>query len=85
MDDALSALIRSANEVVSLFVAPGMVLALGLCFFFVAIPQCRALRGYTRSRSLMGVAFLLYGAALIAEHVSAVAAVSVGRWHASSS
>lgn len=72
MDDALSALIRSANEVVSLFVAPGMVLALGLCFFFVAIPQCRALRGYTRSRSLMGVAFLLYGAALIAEHVSAV-------------
>ena len=66
MDDALSALIRSANEVVSLFVAPGMVLALGLCFFFVAIPQCRALRGYTRSRSLMGVAFLLYGAALIA-------------------
>ena len=72
MDDTLSALIRSANEVVSLFVAPGMVLALGLCFFFVAIPQCRALRSYTRSRSLMGVAFLLYGAALIAEHVSAV-------------
>lgn len=78
MDDALSALIRSANEVVSLFVAPGMVLALGLCFFFVAIPQCRALRGYTRSRSLMGVAFLLYGAALIAEHVSAVGGGVVG-------
>ena len=40
-----------------------MTIALGLCFFFIAIPQCQSLECYKRSRFLMGITFVVYGLA----------------------
>lgn len=47
-----------------------MTIALGLCFFFIAIPQCQSLECYKRSRILMGITFVVYGLAIILEQIA---------------
>ncbi len=51
------------------YLAPGLLTALGLCFFFIKIPQEHSLDRYRRSRRLMGITFVLYGMAILIDDV----------------
>ncbi|MGM9846847.1 MAG: helix-turn-helix domain-containing protein [Muribaculaceae bacterium] len=62
-------IIELADKFFNIYIAPGIMIALGLCFFFVSIPECRSLDSYKRSRLLMGVAFVVYGLALMVEQI----------------
>ena len=55
-----------------------MTIALGLCFFFIAIPQCQSLECYKRSRFLMGITFVMYGLAIILEQITLKGSSSSG-------
>ncbi|HBC29443.1 MAG TPA: hypothetical protein DC006_07340 [Prevotellaceae bacterium] len=61
-------LIHIANIIVSLFLAPGMILALGIAVWGVAYTHCESLACYARARRIVGATFVLYGLALVAEH-----------------
>ncbi len=60
----------SAAYSVMVCLAPGLLLALGLCFFFIKIPQCSSLVGYRSSRKLMAITFVLYGMAILLDEAS---------------
>lgn len=67
-----------ANTFVYVYLVPGMTIALGLCFFFIAIPQCQSLECYKRSRFLMGITFVVYGLAIILEQITLKGSSSSG-------
>lgn len=62
-------LITQADQLVSLYLAPGMMLSLGLALWHVAYDHTAPLRCYTRARSIMAATFILYGLALVVEHI----------------
>ena len=56
------------NDILTYYVLPGLVLAFGLCFHFVHVPQDEAgLRGYRMARRMMGYAYLAFFVALVVE------------------
>ena len=59
-----------ADALMNIYIAPGMMISMGLCFFFVTFSQCQALECYKRSRWLMGVTFVVYGLALMLEQMA---------------
>ncbi len=61
-------LIHFANNIVSLFLAPGMMLALGIAVWGVAYTRCESLTCYARARRIVGVTFVIYGLALLVEY-----------------
>lgn len=61
-------LVHIANTIVSLFLAPGMMLSLGIAVWGVAYTHCESLACYARARRIVGATFVLYGLALVAEH-----------------
>ena len=61
-------LIHFANNIVSLFLAPGMMLALGIAVWGVAYTRSESLACYARARRIVGATFVIYGLALLAEH-----------------
>lgn len=52
------------------YIIPGMMLAFGICLFFLTIPDKEELKNYVFARKVMGVTFLVYCAALICETFS---------------
>lgn len=69
MEHCVQTLVSGAYSLV-IWLAPGLMAALGLCFFFVRIPRCRPLECYVRSRRIMATTFVLYGAAILLDEVS---------------
>ena len=61
-------LIHFANNIVSLFLAPGMMLALGIAVWGVAYTRSESLACYARARRIVGATFVIYGLTLLAEH-----------------
>ena len=61
-------LITQADQLVSLYLAPGMMTALGLALWGVAYDHTAPLRCYTRARYIMAATLVLYGLALVVEH-----------------
>ncbi len=58
------------HTLLTAYVLPGLILAFGLCFFFVVVPVRRGLGGYRMARRMMGCAYLVCFAALVAEAVT---------------
>lgn len=58
------------NDILSTYALPGIVLGFALCFFFIRIPPCEGLRGYSMARRMMGWCYIALFAALVAEGVS---------------
>ncbi len=52
------------------YLTPGMMLAFGICLFFLSVPRSEGLRSYVLARKVMGLTFVVYGLALIFEAVS---------------
>lgn len=52
------------------YIIPGMMLAFGICLFFLTVPDKEELKNYVFARKVMGVTFLVYCAALICETFS---------------
>lgn len=50
------------------FIAPGILLGMALCLFFLHIPPKSALRNYRRARYIMGSAYLLYSICIYLEY-----------------
>ena len=61
-------IIEETYRIITLFVLPGMLLALGLCFFFLSIPPKTGLRHYRTARFVMGCAYVVYGISLFTAH-----------------
>lgn len=61
-------LIHFANNIVSLFLAPGMMLALGIAVWGVAYTRSESLACYARARRMVGITFVIYSLALLAEY-----------------
>ncbi len=57
------------NDILGFYVLPGLILAFGLCFLFILVPQVQGLNSYRMARHMMGGAYLLFFAALVAEAV----------------
>ena len=57
-------LIHFANNIVSLFLAPGMMLALGIAVWGVAYTRSESLACYARARRIVGATFVIYGLTL---------------------
>lgn len=74
----LNDLITQADQLVSLYLAPGMMTALGLALWRVAYDHTAPLGCYTRARSIMAATFVLYGLALVVEHYAVGASLSEG-------
>ncbi len=56
------------NDILTCYVLPGLILAFGLCFLFVHVPQDEAgLRGYRMARRMMSYAYLAFFVALVVE------------------
>lgn len=55
------------NDILTNYVLPGLILAFGLCFLFVHVPDENGLRGYRMARRMMGVAYLAFFVALVIE------------------
>ena len=55
------------NDILTNYVLPGLILAFGLCFLFVFVPEGTGLRGYRMARRMMGFAYLAFFVALIIE------------------
>lgn len=54
-------------DLFSAYVFPGMLLAFGLCFLFVAVPKREGLKNYILARKTMAFSYLLLSVALFAE------------------
>lgn len=52
------------------YLIPGMMLAFGICLFFLTIPDKEGLKNYVFARKVMGATFLVYCGALICETFS---------------
>lgn len=52
------------------YLIPGMMLAFGICLFFLTIPDKERLKNYVFARKVMGATFLVYCGALICETFS---------------
>lgn len=52
------------------YIIPGMMLAFGICLFFLTIPDKEELKNYVFARKVMGATFLVYCGALICETFS---------------
>lgn len=52
------------------YVIPGMMLAYGVCLFFLFVPDKEELRNYVFARKVMGATFFVYSLALVCEAVS---------------
>ncbi len=52
------------------YIIPGMMLAFGVCLFFLSIPDKDGLKNYIFARKVMGTTFVVYSVALIGEAVS---------------
>lgn len=50
------------------FLAPGILIGLAVCLFFLYIPPKAALRNYRMARYVMGAAYLLYAIAIYMEY-----------------
>lgn len=59
---------EEAYRIITLFVLPGMLLALGLCFFFLSIPPNAGLKNYRTARLVMGYAYVVYAVSLFTAH-----------------
>ena len=68
MEQYLSEAISGAYTFV-VYLAPGLLAALGLCFFFIKIPQEHSLDSYRRSRRIMAITFVLYGLTILVDDV----------------
>ncbi len=68
MEQFLPAAILGAYSLI-ICLAPGLLIALGLCFFFIKIPRDHSLYCYRRSRRLMAITFVLYGTSVLLEDV----------------
>ncbi len=68
MEQHLSEAILGAYSFI-ICLAPGLLTALGLCFFFIKIPQDKSLDSYRRSRRLMAITFVLYGLTILVDDV----------------
>lgn len=55
------------NHILFSYTLPGLVLCLGLCFFFIIVPDRMGLMGYRMARRMMGCAYLFYFAALLVQ------------------
>ena len=58
------------HSLLTAYMLPGLILAFGLCFFFVVVPFRRGLGGYRMARRMMGCAYLVCFAALVAEAIT---------------
>lgn len=54
-------------DLFSAYVFPGMLLAFGLCFLFVYVPEKEGLKNYLLARKTMGFSYLLLAVVLFAE------------------
>lgn len=68
MEQFLPAAILGAYSLI-ICLAPGLLIALGMCFFFIKIPRDHSLDSYRRSRRLMAITFVLYGMSVLLEDV----------------
>ena len=57
-------------HLITAYIVPGMVAGFGVCFFFLTIPDCQALKKYILARRIMGCTYFVYCTALIAEVVT---------------
>ena len=57
-------------NLLTVYLIPGMMLAFGICLFFLTIPDKEDLKNYVFARKVMGATFLVYCGALICETFS---------------
>ena len=58
------------SDILTYYVLPGLILAFGLCFQFIHVPQDEAgLRGYRMARRMMSYAYLAFFVALVVEAI----------------
>lgn len=58
------------QTILTAYILPGLILAFGLCFFFVVVPVRRGLGGYRMARRMMGCAYVVCFVTLVAEAVT---------------
>ena len=76
MEQFLPAAILGAYSLI-ICLAPGLLIALGMCFFFIKIPRDHSLDSYRRSRRLMAITFVLYGMSVLLEDVYSSGMVTI--------
>ena len=57
-------------NLVTAYIIPGMMLAFGICLFFLSIPEKGGLKNYILARKMTGTTYLVYSVALICEAAS---------------
>lgn len=54
-------------RIIQLFIIPGILLGMSICFFFLSIPQKAGLHNYRVARKVMGLAYFFYAVGLFSE------------------
>ena len=60
--------VEQLYHIIDAFFAPGILLGMALCLFFLHIPPKSALRNYRGARYIMGTAYLLYSICIYLEY-----------------
>lgn len=55
------------NDILTNYILPGLIFALGFCFLFILVPDGTGLRGYRMARRMMGCGYLAFFIALMIE------------------
>jgi AraC-like DNA-binding protein len=55
------------NDILTNYILPGLIFALGICFLFILVPDGAGLRGYRMARRMMGCGYLAFFTTLIFE------------------
>lgn len=57
-------------DLLTQYIIPGMMLAFGICLFFLSIPDREGLKNYIFARKVVGTTFIVYSMGLICEAAS---------------
>jgi len=63
-------MLENIHTVFSTLLVPGIVFAMGLCLFFITIPEQEGLKKYRVARKVMGCAYLIYCISLLMKEYS---------------
>ena len=63
-------MLKLIHDILVSYTTPGLILAFGLCFLLINVPNHEGLSGYRMARKMMGYSYLVFFFALLGEAVS---------------
>lgn len=61
-------MIVEIDRIITIFIIPGLLLGMSVCFFFLSIPEKVGLHNYRIARKVMGLAYFFFAVGIFSEH-----------------